>query len=65
MLSIATVNVLKSKNILAIAISVALPIVVGGLALAAQGAGLHFHGVSQKVSGRASTNVAGLRSIDG
>ena len=35
MLSIATVNVLKSKNILAIAVSVALPIVVGGLALAA------------------------------
>ena len=33
MLSIATVNVLKIKNILAIAIS--LPIVVGGLALAA------------------------------
>ena len=36
MLSIATANVLKSKNILAIAISVALPIVVGSLALAAQ-----------------------------
>ena len=35
-LSIATVNALKSKNILAIAISVALPIVVGSLALAAQ-----------------------------
>ena len=34
MLSIARVNVLKIKNILAIAIS--LPIVVGGLALAAQ-----------------------------
>src|SRR3974377_2455360 len=34
MLSIATVNVLKIKNILAIAIS--LPIVVGGLAFAAQ-----------------------------
>jgi hypothetical protein len=34
--SIETVNGLKSKNILALAISVALPIVVGSLALAAQ-----------------------------
>ena len=36
MLSIAIANRLKSKSILAIAISVALPIVVGSLALAAQ-----------------------------
>src|SRR6516165_9836652 len=36
MLSIATVNGLKNKNIQAIAISAMLPIVVGGLALAAQ-----------------------------
>ena len=36
MLSIAIANGLKSKSILAIAISVALPIVVGSLALAAQ-----------------------------
>jgi len=36
MFSIATINGLKRKNILAIAISVALPIVVGSLALAAQ-----------------------------
>jgi len=36
MSSIATVNRLKSKNVLAIAISVALPIIVGSLALAAQ-----------------------------
>jgi hypothetical protein len=36
MLSITTINGLKSKNILAIAISVTLPIVVGSLALAAQ-----------------------------
>ena len=36
MSSIATVNGLKGKNILAIAISAALPIVAGGLALAAQ-----------------------------
>ena len=34
--SIETVNGLKSKNILALAISVALPLVVGSLALAAQ-----------------------------
>src|SRR6516164_11639077 len=34
--SIETVNGLKSKNILALAISVALPVVVGSLALAAQ-----------------------------
>src|SRR6516165_2645749 len=36
MSSIAIVSVLKSKNILAIAISMALPIVMGSLALAAQ-----------------------------
>jgi len=34
--SIETVNGLKSKNILALAISVVLPVVVGSLALAAQ-----------------------------
>ena len=36
MLSIAAANGLKNKNIQAIAISAMLPIVVGGLALAAQ-----------------------------
>ena len=36
MSSIAIVSVLKSKNIRTIAISMALPIIVGGLALAAQ-----------------------------
>ena len=36
MSSTATANGLKSKNILAIVVSVALPVVVGGLALAAQ-----------------------------
>jgi hypothetical protein len=37
MSSIAIVSVLKSKNILAIAISMALPIVVGSLALGGSG----------------------------
>jgi hypothetical protein len=36
MSSIATVNGLKSKNILTIVISAVLPVVVGSLALAAQ-----------------------------
>ena len=36
MLSIATVNKLKSKNILPIVVSAVLPVVVGSLALAAQ-----------------------------
>ena len=37
MSSIATVNGLKSKNILAIVISAVLPVVVGSMALAAAG----------------------------
>ena len=63
MLSIATANVLKSKNILAIAISVALPIVVGSLALAAQDR--YTLKIPDGLAWSEFTNVAGLRSIGG